>query len=251
MEPNTFSPAKRSFVEHHWLLVTIIVFGLFNLGAWLAPLFMQLGWNSAGNAVYTIYSPLCHQMAQRSFFLFGEKVMYTADQLPVATTGNMGADTLLMRRFRGNNELGWKIAWSDRMVYMYSGMWLAMIMFAILSRQREIKPLSIWMLGLALLPMAIDGITHMISDFDGLFGGFRYHNAWLETLTENVFPDSFYVGDSLGSFNSLMRLISGLSFGFGTVFFAFPYLQRALEEVPPSQPVIDKEWIREYLKRSR
>ncbi|MBZ0308273.1 MAG: hypothetical protein K8I82_19570, partial [Anaerolineae bacterium] len=115
---NISRDTNRSFFERHWMLLILIVFGLFNLGAWLAPLFMQLGWNSAGNAVYTIYSPLCHQMAQRSFFLFGEKAMYTVEELPLETTANMGADTLIMRRFRGSEALGWKVAWSDRMVYM-------------------------------------------------------------------------------------------------------------------------------------
>ncbi|MBZ0306230.1 MAG: DUF2085 domain-containing protein, partial [Anaerolineae bacterium] len=130
-------------------------------------------------------------------------------------------------------------------------MWLAMIVFAIRSRYRRISPLSIWIFGLTLLPMGIDGITHMISDFDGLFAGFRYNNAWLETLTGGIFADNFYVGDSLGSFNSLMRLISGLSFGFGTVFFVFPYLQRAFEPVDQPLPVINEQWIREHLEQSR
>lgn len=33
---------------------------------------------------------------------------------------------------------------------------------------------------LLLLPMAVDGVTHMISDWTAGIGyGFRYHNAWL------------------------------------------------------------------------
>ena len=54
--------------------------------------------------------------------------------------------------------------------------------------------------------------------------GFRYNNAWLATLTGNLFPKSFYEGTALGSFNSWMRLISGLLFGLGVVWLAYPHI---------------------------
>jgi hypothetical protein len=39
-------------------------------------------------------------------------------------------------------------------------------------------------------------------------------------------PASFYAGDALGSFNSLLRLISGVLFSLGVVWLAAPYLRR-------------------------
>ena len=37
---------------------------------------MNAGLTGPGRAIYTIYSPMCHQMASRSFFLFGEQPAY-------------------------------------------------------------------------------------------------------------------------------------------------------------------------------
>jgi len=73
--------------------------------------------------------------------------------------------------------------------------------------------------------MAIDGTTHMISDLFGLHQGFRDSNAWLAAITQNAFAPTFYAGDAWGSFNSIMRMISGIVFGAGIVLFGFPYLE--------------------------
>ena len=219
------------WVAKHWLLIFLVVYGLFNLLPFLAPVLMHAGWESGGNAVYTGYSGLCHQMAQRSFFMFGSDVMLNADELPIQLSGNMGTDTLRLRQFRGNEDVGWKVAWSDRMVSMYGGVWLAALAFAIIPPLRNRRRLSIFTFILFVSPMAIDGITHFMSDLSGLSEGFRYHNAWLATLTGHIFRNSFYVGDALGSFNSWMRLVSGLLFGIGCVGLAFPYVEEYASEV--------------------
>jgi uncharacterized membrane protein len=221
---------RARWFNEHWLGILLTLFLLFNLGPWFAPVFMKFGWTTPATVTYTLYSPLCHQMAQRSFFLFGEDVMYAPEALPFALSGNTGEDTRRLRQFRGNEELGWKIAWSDRMISMYGGLWFAMLLIATLSRFRRIRPLPLWVFVLTLLPMLLDGGTHMISDFDGLQAGFRYDNAWLASLTGHALPDGFYLGDDLGSFNSWMRLLSGVVFGFGVIWFVFPYLLQAVEQ---------------------
>lgn len=216
----------RSLMRH-WLLIFLILYGLFNALPFVAPVLMKAGWTDAGNAIYTVYSFLCHQMAQRSFFLFGERVMYSLDQLPLELTGDSGPDALLLREFRGNEALGWKVAWSDRMVSLYAGVWLAGMVYWLVSRVRPQKPIPIWLLVLSALPMALDGGTHMLSDtLDGLSTGFRYDNEWLAALTGHVLPVSFYRGDALGSFNSWLRLVTGLLLALGAVWFAFPLLDR-------------------------
>src|SRR5207249_3738719 len=160
------------------------------------------------------YSFLCHQMAQRSFFLFGAQPMYNLNQLPITLTNNEVANMQAMRDFIGSPALGWKVAWSDRMVSMYGGIWLAGMVFGLLRHRRNIRPLHWFGFGLLLLPMAIDGGTHWISDVaGGMESGFRYDNQWLTNLTGNALPHWFYYGDAPGSFNSWMRLITGLLFG--------------------------------------
>lgn len=215
----------------HWVLVFSLFFGVFVVAPFLAPLFMHWGWTGPARLVYTVYSTLCHQMAQRSFFLFGPQPMYNIAQLPVTMTNNDVDNMLALRNFIGNADLGWKVAWSDRMTSMYGGVWLAGILFGLLRQVREIRLLRLPVFLVLLVPMVIDGGTHFLSDINGgLAGGFRYSNQWLANLTGNVLPTWFYAGDALGSFNSWARLISGLLFGFAVVWFAFPYLDRSLQE---------------------
>lgn len=215
----------------HWILIFTLLLGAVNLLPFLAPVFMRLGWETPARLIYLLYSTMCHQMAQRSFFLFGAQPMYNIAELPVMLTGGKLAEMEALRAFIGSADLGWKVAWSDRMVYMYGGLWLAGILYGLLRRRRVIRPLSLVGFVLLLFPMVIDGGTHLISDVaGGLTGGFRYQNQWLAALTGDVLPSWFYVGDALGSFNSWMRLISGLMFGFALVWLAYPYLNRAIVE---------------------
>jgi uncharacterized membrane protein len=188
---------------------------------WLAPLFMKLGWESAGKAIYLLYTPLCHQLPQRSFFLFGSQPMYSLQK--IQTVWQDTSDPLILRQFVGGPGMGWKVAWSDRMVFMYTTILLWGILFWFL--RKRIKALPWWGLLVFLLPMAVDGSTHLISDFTAGIGlGFRDTNAWLAFLTIDTFPATFYAGDGLGSFNSWMRLITGLLFSLGLVWFLYPRL---------------------------
>ncbi len=76
-----------------------------------------------------------------------------------------------------------------------------------------------------LLPLAVDGGTHAISDLAGIGQGFRDTNQWLALWTHSSYPTSFYIGDALGSFNSLMRFITGILAGLGIGWLVFPYME--------------------------
>jgi uncharacterized membrane protein len=208
------------WVTQNWLLLFSIGFGLFVGLPFLAPVFMQIGWDRAGKVIYFLYTFLCHQLPQRSLFLFGPKMMYSLGEIQMAWQET--TNPLVLRQFIGNPEMGWKVAWSDRMVSMYT----SILFFAWLwyPMRKSIRPLPWWGLVLLVIPMGIDGITHMISDFFGIGQGFRDSNDWLAVLTNNAFPASFYAGDALGSFNSWMRWITGILFGLGIVWFGFRFL---------------------------
>jgi uncharacterized membrane protein len=122
--------------------------------------------------------------------------------------------------------MGWKVAWSDRMIAMYT----SILLFALLwyPARKQIPRLPWWGFSLLLLPMVVDGTSHLISDLWGVEQGFRQHNLWLAELTNQRLPAGFYTGNGLGSFNSWMRWLSGLLFGLGIVWFVFPYLDDAL-----------------------
>ena len=215
------------WLRRHWFLLAILIIAVYVGLPWLAPLFMELGWTKAGNAIYLIYMTQCHQMPQRSFFLFGENPMYSLTE--VQSVWKNSTNPLILRQFTGNSEMGWKVAWSDRMVYMYTSVILWGIIF-FYPRRRKLRPLPWWGFLLLVLPMSIDGGAHFVSDIiGGIGGGFRDSNLWLAALTNNAFPATFYAGDALGSFNSWMRLITGILFALGVVWFIFPYLQRSFD----------------------
>ncbi len=214
----------------HWIGLVLLVYGIVVFAPFFAPVFMHLGLVGPAQVIYFIYSFLCHQMAQRSFFMFGTQPMYTIAQLPLPLTGNAATDILALRAFIGNAELGWKVAWSDRMVSLYGGVWLTVLLFGWV-RRRTVKKLGLVSTLLLLIPMAVDGGTHFLSDLSGgLTSGFRYDNQWLANLTQNALPVWFYIGDAFGSFNSWMRLISGLAFGFAVTWLALPIVDQALRE---------------------
>jgi uncharacterized membrane protein len=217
------SPPLADRLSDHWLGVFLVVYGLWVSLPVLAPVFMHIGWTEAGQGLYTVYSLFCHQLPERSFFLFGQKAMYSLAE--IQSVWEITSNPLILRRFLGTIEMGWKVAWSDRMISFYGGIWLFAILWTLL--RRKIRPLPWWGLLLLVLPLVVDGTTHLVSDFAGIGQGFRDSNAWLAALTNDALSASFYVGDAGGSFNSLMRLITGLLAAAGIVWFGFPYVGRA------------------------
>ncbi len=216
---------QKSWLSRNWLWLFVIPWGLFIAGPFLAPVFMQLGWQQPAQLIYTIYSFVCHQLPERSFFLFGPKLMYSLPEIQAAYQPTN--DPMLLRQFIGTPEMGWKVAWSDRMFAMYSAMLPAALIWYPL--RRKLGYLSLWGFVGLLLPMAMDGTAHLISDFASLGQGFRDSNVWLATLTNHAFSLSFYAGDALGSFNSWSRLISGALFAVGIIWLGFPYLAEVFE----------------------
>jgi uncharacterized membrane protein len=214
-----------NWLSRHWLLTLSIIMGIYVLVPFLAPIFMSVGLIVPGKVIYWVYSFLCHQLPERSYFLLGPRISYTITEIqPVwQNTDNVA----ILRQFVGNPEMGWKVAWSDRMVSMFTSLWVFGILWGLF--KKKIKPLPWWGLILFLLPMGIDGLTHFFSDLAGLGQGFRDSNAWLAVLTYRTFPTPFYAGDAWGSFNAWMRLITGLLFGLGIVWFGFPFLDDAFK----------------------
>ena len=220
----TFTPkpkqSKIDWISNHWFEAFLIVYGIWVWFPFLAPILMKLDLTSAGNIVYYIYSFFCHQLPERSLFFFGEKTMYSLAEIQAAWQDT--SNPMILRKFVGNEAMGWKIAWSDRMISFYTSVWLFALAWWPL--RRKLKPVSWWVFALLLVPMIIDGSTHALSDLAGIGLGFRDTNQWLVALTNNALSPAFYAGDALGSFNSWARLISGLLAGLGIVWLAFPYI---------------------------
>jgi uncharacterized membrane protein len=200
-----------------------LLMGIFVFTPFLAPVLMKIGWTAPARVIYWFYSFLCHQLPERSYFLFGPKISYSLPEIKSAWHNT--TDILVLRKFTGNAQMGWKVAWSDRMVSMYTGIWFFGLLWGLL--KKKAKGLPLWGLVLLILPMAIDGSSHFVSDLAGIGLGFRDTNSWLAALTGSRFAPLFYAGDAWGSFNAWMRLITGLLFGLGLVWYGFIYLDEA------------------------
>ncbi|HEX9617446.1 MAG TPA: DUF2085 domain-containing protein [Anaerolineales bacterium] len=243
-KPVPSAERPNSFLSKHWFSAFTVVFGLYVGLPFLAPIFMQIGWSGLGKGIYLIYSFLCHQLPQRSFFLFSPQASYSLAELHSA--GVNTTDLLLLRQFIGSPEMGWKVAWSDRMVSMFASVLLFGFAWRLL--KPRIPKLPWWGFVLFLLPMAIDGTSHFVSDLAGIGQGFRDSNAWLAALTNQSFAPGFYAGDALGSFNSWMRLLTGILFGLGVVWFGFPFIDEAFL-APVRHRQRRAELDREFLER--
>lgn len=236
--PSPVSPTARSlvqwidsaalFIVRHWLALFLLIYGLWVWLPFLAPVLMHIGQTGPAGVLYFVYGFFCHQLPERSLFFFGPQVMYGLDQIgKVWSTENQ----LVLRQFIGTPEMGWKMAWSDRMISTYGGVWLGAVLWAILGKRAPRVSLAVWLV-IGILPLGLDGFTHFINDIvagsSGL--GFRDTNDWLRALTGSAFPYSFYYGNMLGSFNSWARWLTGLAFGITTVFAIFPVIRGALLE---------------------
>ncbi len=221
------APSQRFFASlaKHWLVILNVLLGIWVTLPFMAPVLMKFQYFGAARAVYQFYSLQCHQLPQRSYFMFGERVTYWLDEIG----GVSGAKTLWgLRNFVGNERMGYKVAWSDRMVSLYTSIFIGSVVFMLW--RKRMHPLSIAVVALAMLPLVIDGGAHMISDLQGIGRGFRDSNLWLSSLTNNTFPVSFYVGDQWGSFNSIMRLFSGAVAGLSLAWFLMPQLDKMAQE---------------------
>ena len=205
-----------------WFILIGVIAGGYVLLPFLAPALMAIGWSNLGKAIYFVYSFLCHQLPERSYFLFGPKFTYSLSEIQAAWQNT--TNPLILRQFFGNPEMGWKVAWSDRMVSIFMSAWIFGLLWFPLPLRRRFPALPLWRLALFLLPMALDGTSHFISDIAGIGQGFRDTNLWLRISTNHAFSPAFYAGDARDSFNSMMRLLTGVSFRLGIVWFGFPYL---------------------------
>ncbi|MFN2290996.1 MAG: hypothetical protein ACK2UC_07395 [Anaerolineae bacterium] len=211
------------WLTKHWLLAVNLAMGLFIGGTLLPPVLMQLGWEGPGRIFYALYGLNCHQLPERSYFLFGPDGINTYSMDRVLS---WGADPDNLRRFVGNPQVGFKLGMAQRNTAIYSTFLLAGLTYGLVrSRFSGLR----WPVFLLLaLPMVLDGGSHMVSEVTGL--GFRAPNSWLAVLTGQALPQTFYAGTTAGSLNWLMRTLTGVLFAIGCVGFGYPYLQRGFAE---------------------
>lgn len=188
---------------------------LFLMLGFLAPALLAEGYETAGTAVYRFLAPHNHQLPQRSYFLFAESGLvrsYSPAQLL-----SFGADPDGMQAFVGDARVGYKTALNHRMIAIFTGIVLGGFIWGV---RRGRPRLSLFQFLFMTLPLLLDGFSHMASESGS---GFRETNDWLALLTGGAFTAVFYSGTTIGSFNWWLRTLTGLLFGLGFVWFAFPH----------------------------
>jgi uncharacterized membrane protein len=201
------------WLSKHWLSVFNTLAFLYVGLPFLAPTLMHLGAEPMASFLYTIYSPLCHQLPQRSWFLFGPQIAYRLPEL-MELAGDQVTDAF-SSGFVGNEALGYKVAICQRDVAIYGAIFLFGLLYGLLRRRWDVRPLPWWAyILLGLVPMGLDGGYQLLS-----------------YLLPVIFP-----GTSLEPYETtpLMRLITGALFGWATVWLAYPYVQESMEDVRAS-----------------
>ncbi len=215
-------------LARHWLLVVNAMLGLYIGLAALAPFLMVAGLTGPGQAIYRFFSFQCHQLPQRSYYLFsqlGGIQTYSLDQ--VVAWGADPSSPLTLRNFIGNPQVGFKMAIAHRLTAIHTALFVGGLLWGLVGRR--LPRLRVLGYVLLLLPMALDGGSHVVSEITGL--GFRESNAWAVWLTGGLFPSTFYEGTTVGTLNWLLRTLTGTFSGLATVWLIFPYLAEGFDDI--------------------
>lgn len=143
------------WILRHWLLIANVLVLLYGGIPWLSPLAHMAGYHQLGDTLFLIYTALCHQKPEQSFFWNG-----------------------------------YQVAFCERETAMYTALLAGGLLFATI--RDRVRPVPIRVGLLLLLPMLLDGGTQLIDDVSGLnirglndtVGSF---NFWTRMITGLLF----------------------------------------------------------------
>ncbi len=223
-------------LTQHWLKVAVIFLLLYVGLPFAAPTLMHLGVEGPARLIYTIYSPLCHQLAFRSTFLYGAQPVYPLEAAGLESLGTFEdyalqdpeyaaqfqryrdqaaategvrdpdrtAHLTAARAFVGNAQMGYKVALCERDVAIYGALLVGALAFSRV--RRRLRPVPLWLyLILGIGPIALDGGSQLLSD----------PQIGLWPLRESI---------------PAFRFLTGALFGLMNVWLAFPYIEMTMRE---------------------
>ncbi|MCS6938206.1 MAG: DUF2085 domain-containing protein [Roseiflexus sp.] len=140
-----------AWMFRRWLLIVNGLLGIYAGLPWLSPWLKANGYPLAGEIIFRIYTPLCHQRPERSFCF-----------------------------------CGYQVAFCHRCTSFYGGLFVAGVLFSFV--RRWIRPASLRFGAVLLLPITLDAGSHMVNDLLSL--GWRGGgddvgslNFWLRMIT--------------------------------------------------------------------
>lgn len=215
-------------LSRRWLFFLTLALAFYvGLPMLAAPTLMNAGLTGPATLLYRVYSPMCHQLASRSFFLYGEQIAYPRQiagsrltpiesfmgdipEFQDASADPAQWSTFLWpaRRFVGNEEMGYKMALCQRDISIYGSMVVGGLVYALLRRRGVLRPMPFWLfLLIGLGPIALDGFSQLFSQF--------FVNTQIDALAR-LFP--------LRESTPLLRSLTGALFGLSLVWFIYPRL---------------------------
>lgn len=117
--------ASVSWLARHWLLLVNLAVGVFAFLPFVTPYLVSVDRADLARLIYLAYSTTCHQMPERSWFLFG-----------------------------------YPMAYCERNTAIYLAVFLAGLAFA--RTGEDVRPLSLRAYLALIAPMALDGFTQLL-----------------------------------------------------------------------------------------
>lgn len=236
---------KRALLRtaRNWLRISLTALAIYISLPWLAPTLAKLGLDGPADAIYTIYSPFCHQFAFRSLFLYGEQAFYPRGEAssgytsfetfaseseafleeyrfwsnlyggraptPPPTIEGLAefsiAQQFAARRFSGDDRFGYKTSLCARDLAIYTMIFVGGLIYR---RYRwRIRPAPLWLyLLVGLGPVGLDGFSQLLS-----YPPFEF---W--PVRETI---------------PLFRIITGGLFGLMSAWLGFPYIERSMQDL--------------------
>ncbi|MEW6328864.1 MAG: DUF2085 domain-containing protein [Candidatus Micrarchaeota archaeon] len=129
-------PQMRKYEKYVPYLFFILIMLIWDGLVLLAPYLMSAGNRDAAGALYAFFSPTCHQIPERSLFVFGYKMAVCA-----------------------------------RCAGIYFAMLVGLFVYPIFKRVDDAETPNFWYLLLAVVPIGIDGGTQILADYAPLLAG--------------------------------------------------------------------------------
>lgn len=213
MEMTKTDRFSRWFSTHYMVIMNLFTF-LYLFFAFLAPVFMKVGLETPARIIYKAYSPLCHQLAFRSFFLFGEQAYYPRELAGMEgvitygqATGFDEFDLDTARDFVGTDAMGYKIALCERCIAIYGSILFFGVLFTLTCKKIPPLPWYLWIV-FGLGSIGLDGFSQLLSQT-----GLAIFD-WLPLRESTPF----------------LRTLTGGLFGLATAWFGYPYLEESVQE---------------------
>jgi len=202
------------FARHYMAVFNLFVLVYLGLPV-LAPVLMKAGVESPARLIYRAYGAVCHQLAFRSIFLFGEQYVYPREAAQVdelmtfnQVTGLSEASTVealnQARQFVGNEKAGYKIALCERDASIYGAILLFGLIFVLTGKRIPTLPWYLWVL-LGLVPIGVDGVSQLLSQPP--FNLIPYRES-----------------------TPFLRILTGSLFGLSTAWFGYPLVEETMRE---------------------